>query len=335
MNKSIFLTIGIPTYNREISLRELIVQLSKFQPTASCEILIINNGPPFDYAELQELIQDNGYSFKFIQNSNNCGGQENVLRVYENASGEYVWFLGDDDRLFDKSLDRIITTLRSNPCDCLLFDAKAPDHPLIELRTGYVSFNELFSGVIPLRKFMFAPLNVVRTSSISQQLARTRLYLGCFTPQLLLILNGKVDKYFYLNEILIHCDDVPLERNQRLSILPVFKGIGNLPLAIEDKEKRLRVQKLLKSEWRRFNNPITVLGALAISKINGKAIDIRQYISAGNRNYPFLLAIFFPALLLIINITPKAILSGVIEFAANKIRKKSVNTEAYFSEDRV
>ena len=335
MNDRIFLTIGIPTYLREESLKQLLNQLANTQPICNCELLIINNGPVIDLGGLPQLLKNVGYAFRLIQNAYNCGGQENVLRIYENAGGDYIWFLGDDDRLYENTLNAIICYIKANPCDCFHFNAKAADHPDIQLRDGYYTFTEIFSGAIPLRKFMFAPLNVIRKESILQHLPRARLHLGCFTPQLSLMLLGELDKFYYLNRALIHCDNVPVNRNQRLSILPVFLGIGYLPHIVSRRDKRIMINRLLKAEWKKFTNPITVIGALAIAKITAKKINLFQYIKAGYRNYPILLALAFPFGLLFIKLTPANILSGLIKFSVNKLRKKAVDVNEYFSEDRL
>ena len=335
MTEEVFLTIGIPTYLREESLNELLVQVSQTSPTKLCEILIINNGPAIDLDKQIPMLEKSGYLIKKIQNKRNCGGQENVIRIYENASGEYVWFLGDDDRLYPDSILNVIDSLQKYPCDCLLFDADAPDHPEVRLPQDYHNLNTILGGAIPLRKLMFAPLAVIRLACILEALPQVRLNLGCFAPQLLLLVLGNVKRYFYLKRKIITCEDVNIGRDQRLSLLPVFLGIGNLVKIDVSRNFKRMLLRLLRDEWFYFLRPTRVISALMIAKMQGTPKSVTAFFLAGFRNYPLWLAILFALSVVIATITPRTISKFVLILFANKILKKNVQFDKYFSDNRI
>ncbi|WP_158236176.1 glycosyltransferase family 2 protein [Limnohabitans sp. JirII-31] len=334
MNKEIFLTIGIPTFLREKSLTELLMNISVCIPYENCEVLIINNGPHLDISICMENLIKSGYVVTIINNKKNCGGQENVIRIYENALGEYVWFLGDDDRLYPDSISNIIESLIANPCDCLLFDSDAGDHPELNLKQGYYNSNTIFCGSIPLRKLMFAPLAIIRSESITQALPYARLSLGCFAPQLLLILLSNINSFFYLKRKTIMCEMANISIGQRLSILPVFLGIGYLQNINIEKPTKKMLGKLIRNEWRYYLRPRGVIISLIVAKLQGSPESVLKFSQAGFRNYPVWLAMVFPIPLIMIAILPKVIIKFIYDFAA-KVLKKKTGYLSYYSSDRI
>lgn len=334
MDNNIFLTIGIPTFLREESLAELLLDISTITPKRLCEVLIINNGPKIDLGSHIANLNRSGYTVNIIQNRRNCGGQENVIRIYENAMGEYIWFLGDDDRLYPDSISDLIDCLISNPCDCLLFDADAADHPEVKLKQGYYDLSTIFDGSIPLRKLMFAPLAVIRSACLSKALPIVRLNLGCFAPQLLLIMFGEVEIFFYLKRKTIMCEMANIAVDQRLSILPVFLGIGYLPKINISKSSKRKLSKLLQSEWRYYLKPRGIVVSLIVAKLQGTQKSALDFSLAGFRNYPLWLAMLFPIILIIILIMPQSIISFLFNLAA-KALKKNTGYQNYYSSDRI
>ena len=327
MSNENFLTIGIPTYLREKSLKELLKQISKLIPVEKTEILIINNGNEIDISEEIKKVEEKNFKVRIIQNKKNCGGQENVLRIYENSTSKYTWFLGDDDRMYPNAINDVIEELINNPCDCLLFDSDAADHPVVNLNNGYYKSNVIFGGKIPLRKLMFAPLAIIRTECITQALPYARLSLGCFAPQLLLILLGNINEFYYLKRKIIMCEKAEINLNQKLSILPVFLGLGNLSNIKTTKVSKNNLKKLIKAEWRYYLRPRGIIVSIVVSKLQGKRNSIMDFIFAGFRNYPLWISIIFPLILLIISILPERIIKLIYNVMAKMLNKKYVGIE--------
>lgn len=335
MNDNIFLTIGIPTFLREKSLKVLLDQISMVKPSKACEILIINNGPIFELDTHITLLMNIGYSVKLIHNKRNCGGQENVLRIYENASGEYTWLLGDDDRLYDYAIENVISCLNENCCDCLLFNANALDHPSIKLDSGYYNLDFILGGTFPLRKLMFVPLVILRTESICKALHKARLHLGCFTPQLLLIILGDVEKFYYNNIKIITCEEINIKNGLRLSLLPIFIGIGYLPSIAPNKHIKRKLFNLLISEHSHYLHPGKVINSIIAANLQGKPASVCKIARAAFRNYPLWLAALFQIFLVGYVMLPLKWCYSAASFLAIKIYKKNINLNDHYSVDRV
>jgi glycosyltransferase involved in cell wall biosynthesis len=335
IKREIFLTIGIPTYSREESVVELLDLLGETKPDEACEVLVINNGADFDISPQIEKLSSLGYTVRYLLNSENCGGQENCLRIYENARGKYVWYIGDDDRFHIEAFYKVLELLRRNTPDCMLVNADTPGEVVPTFPTGPISERDVFASQFTLGRLICAPLSVIRREAVISALPRARLFLGCFAPQFLLILLGQVQNYFYLSGPTIHNKDVPVTRNQKLSILPIFLGIGNLPnIGLSDQKTRW-VRRLLKKEWRVLNSPSHVLGALAIEEINGQKPAYLPYVSAGFRNYPLLLALIFSLALLVLRLLPKRPLIPLITWYANTVKKRAIDITDFRSVDRI
>ena len=115
-----FLTIGIPTYNRESELLELIthldLELGKLPIDVDIEILVIDNNPTsfVNTKNLKQFIESG--RIIFFQNESNIGAVNNVLKIYEKANGRYLWIIGDDDLPTLSCVSKIYEFLKiSNP----------------------------------------------------------------------------------------------------------------------------------------------------------------------------------------------------------------------------
>ena len=93
------LSICIPTYNRAALLERMLVTLelalSKV-PEASYEVVFRDNAST-DHT--RDIITQFGkrHPVRYSRNDENIGVMRNILSVPLDASGEFVWMLGDDD----------------------------------------------------------------------------------------------------------------------------------------------------------------------------------------------------------------------------------------------
>lgn len=331
----VFLSIGIPTYRREESVLQLLNLLATVECTVQCEVLVINNGPYLDLSAQREALLRAGYIVNILQNRVNCGGQENALRVYEFALGRYVWYLGDDDRFYVPAFKKVVELLLMHEPDCLLLNADTPGETLPSYPSGVLNEDQVFGGHFALGRLICAPLNVLRRDSILQSLPRARLFLGCFAPQFLLVLLGNVRTFFYLNEPTLHQKDVPVVHSQKLSVLPIFLGIGGLMDVPSDPARAVSVRRLLKREWRTLISPLHVLGSITIDEINGRKHSYFPFFRAGLKCYPCLLSLGFAVSLLVLKVVPKKSLLPLLHWYANTVKKRGIDTENFRSWDRI
>lgn len=108
------LTIGIPTYNRINSLKNIIseiqLQLSSLDGTFEVEVLISDNASndgTFDF------LKNNNFpsSFKYHRQPKNVGFDRNVNSLFDNAIGRYLWILSDDDNIKNNAIQTICEEL--------------------------------------------------------------------------------------------------------------------------------------------------------------------------------------------------------------------------------
>lgn len=109
-----YLTLAIPTYNRSNYLEKMLSSLSYSEDNREhLEILVIDNCSTDSTSEVIDKFRTE-HSINYIKNDFNIGPDENFKKCITLAKSKYVWIFGDDDLLFDNSLDNILEIIRDN-----------------------------------------------------------------------------------------------------------------------------------------------------------------------------------------------------------------------------
>lgn len=124
------LTIAIPTYNRSKRLQKSLRDLLNKILTSGCiekiEVLVSDNASEDDTFHVinssKELYLKNNIKFRHRSNPINLGFGENVKRCYECAEGNYVWFLSDDDNLYEESIKFVLDKIQNEQPSALFFN---------------------------------------------------------------------------------------------------------------------------------------------------------------------------------------------------------------------
>lgn len=116
------LTIAIPTYNRADQLNESIRDLLKVLP-GECRILVSDNGSTDNTHEIC-LKYSRFENFNFIESEKNEGYDRNVLKLLENVTTDYIWFLSDDDRITGDLLSIVCKSCADKLYAGILIDAE-------------------------------------------------------------------------------------------------------------------------------------------------------------------------------------------------------------------
>jgi glycosyltransferase involved in cell wall biosynthesis len=112
---SVFVTLGIPTYNRLHYLRESVAS-ARAQNYPRLEIVISQNPHP------NPLIRDEIASYcrhvaasdsriRYQLLPRDCGPPANFNAIADVASGEYLMMIGDDDRVLPDAIERLVSEL--------------------------------------------------------------------------------------------------------------------------------------------------------------------------------------------------------------------------------
>lgn len=115
------LTVSIPTWNRALLVKDLLQQVCdeivQHNLQDEVDVVVSNNASTDNTDEVVNAFLSR-YSFiQYNRNTTNTGAKSNVLKSMELATGKYVLFMGDDDRMKPNVLPRIITLLKKYP-DC-------------------------------------------------------------------------------------------------------------------------------------------------------------------------------------------------------------------------
>lgn len=111
MESKIVLSICIPTYNRgeylKLSLSILLSQIKAYK--SAIEILISDNCSSDNTSSVvHEFIEKSDFLIKYNRNDRNIGADKNFKWCIDNANGEYVYVMGDDDIISPNFIDIIL-----------------------------------------------------------------------------------------------------------------------------------------------------------------------------------------------------------------------------------
>lgn len=109
-----FLSICIPTYDRPEYLRACLLSLASGisgDDLKKIEIVIADNS---DNDLTENMVSEFRREFppiRYIRNEVNIGGPNNLFKVLKEASGKYLWLMGDDDIVVSKKIKLILEKL--------------------------------------------------------------------------------------------------------------------------------------------------------------------------------------------------------------------------------
>ncbi|MDH5325755.1 MAG: glycosyltransferase family 2 protein [Gammaproteobacteria bacterium] len=123
-----FLTIAVPTFNREDKLGRLFQQflemdLSKEVGGLGIEILVANNASEDNtyhvVHDYKEALERKGFYFSYVEQKENIGLDANMLSCYTESKGEYVWYCSDDDVIIETLNDIVLDIQKYRPGVCI------------------------------------------------------------------------------------------------------------------------------------------------------------------------------------------------------------------------
>jgi glycosyltransferase involved in cell wall biosynthesis len=279
------LTVAIPTYNRNEILHS---NLNKLLPQlgSCCELLIIDNSSTIPIETTLGDIFDEFSNVKkrIIRNRSNVGGNENILRCIENATGDFVWILGDDDPPVPNAITNILAELANHP-DTFLLNMYTPcamhalrnSTVIVEGSTGYLGSADF------LGELMFISALVFRVDKALENMSYAHLWQASHAPQLIVALlmlrpNGKA---------VLSCKEVahngglttPLESQS--SAIPIALGFSSLLYPLWNEGESQLIMRHLQHVRSRWITPMGILNGLVSlaqqENIEAKYLALRYY----------------------------------------------------------
>lgn len=112
------LTIAIPTYNRAQYLERLLTVLAnQILSESQIELIVSDNASSDETPNVVDHFKLRGLPIYYLRNQSNLGPDRNILQCYEQASGKYVWILGDDDLVRPGGIAKVLSHLQAQEYD--------------------------------------------------------------------------------------------------------------------------------------------------------------------------------------------------------------------------
>lgn len=114
-NSRIFLSFAIPTYNRAISLKELLnnilIQIKGLEERI--EICVSDNNSSDNTREVvASFKQKYPHLINYSKNEKNLGADRNILKAIEMSQGDFVWLFSDDDSIISTGLKEVVSFIK-------------------------------------------------------------------------------------------------------------------------------------------------------------------------------------------------------------------------------
>lgn len=111
---NILFSICIPSYNRPQEVRQLLESID-YSKSENFEIVICEDKSPKRdeiRRQVQEFQSNSKYNVLYIENEVNLGYDKNLRALINNAKGNFIIFMGDDDTFIPNALDKFAPYLQ-------------------------------------------------------------------------------------------------------------------------------------------------------------------------------------------------------------------------------
>lgn len=121
------LSIGITTYKRPGKLKRLLEQIRNQKNIDFLEIeIVVSDNASEDETENVISQYKDYFPIIYFKNHINIGADRNIVSLIEKCSGEYLWFVPDDDVVFEESIFWVLQAIAKNPSvNCLVLNLNA------------------------------------------------------------------------------------------------------------------------------------------------------------------------------------------------------------------
>ena len=120
MNENIKLSIVIPTYNGSITIGEALDSIVS-QIEEGVEVVISDNASTDNTPEIVKQYQTRSGNIIYYRNSENIGGDQNFDMGVQKSRGDYVWFIGDDDKIATGGIRKVLNVILNHQDLALMF----------------------------------------------------------------------------------------------------------------------------------------------------------------------------------------------------------------------
>ena len=116
MNLQPLVSIIIPTYNREVLLKDAILSVLG-QTYKNFELIIVDDCSKYDIKKIADSFKDN--RIKYFRHEKNSGVSASCNTGIKKASGNYVFILNDDDLIVPSALEKFVDKFQESKIENL------------------------------------------------------------------------------------------------------------------------------------------------------------------------------------------------------------------------
>jgi glycosyltransferase involved in cell wall biosynthesis len=228
------ITIAIPTYNRNEILKSNLEFLLP-QLTSDEQLLIIDNHSDIPVEEtLKDLLaRYKNVNYSILRNRINVGGNQNIMRCFEYTDTDWLWLLGDDDKVLPNAIETIKKTIKKDPDLAYInFRNLSNYHESVRNRRESIFVrgqDELTEKMETLEHLNFMSVDVFRMTDVAKYLYLVSQFTYSCSAQtaMALLLLGNDKKACLSHEDIIDVAGAPIGENC-YSSLWVYLGISTL-----------------------------------------------------------------------------------------------------------
>lgn len=118
------LSICIPTFNRATYLKEclksIVSQLKNKDFQKVVEVVVSDNDSTDNTCDIVKNFNKKFKNIKYFKNKKNIGGDRNIIKAASYATGDYIWFFGDDDMHYPDSLREVTDIIKKKHPDAMI-----------------------------------------------------------------------------------------------------------------------------------------------------------------------------------------------------------------------
>lgn len=108
------ISICIPTYNGIPHIKDLLEELLK-SSERDFEVVISDDGSSDKTWDYCQKLASSDSRLKCYRNTKNLGMDANFARTVSLADGDYIWFCGQDDKIFHQGVTAVLNLLKEKP----------------------------------------------------------------------------------------------------------------------------------------------------------------------------------------------------------------------------
>ena len=337
------LTIAIPTYNRETFLREKLAIFIN-DTHEDIEFVVIDNNSNYDKSFLTSNDIASKKNIKYISNNLNIGGPANVLRCFENATGDWIWILGDDDALAPNAIEIVYQECqKAVNYSFINFGSTLLDLGGVKRRQNISTdgISEFIENIDNFSNLLFISAGIYKTKEIIKFLRCGYHNINTFAPHTAMLFEllqcGENRKVLFSNKHIIEWK--PAEESQQWEYEVVNIGLQKLTHQIQRLEDRSIFMNILIKEKTHTPFPKTLKRLILLfgaKNNNAEELFIINIIMLAllRKNWSFLaLSLYFTFYDSVLNKTAEKII-----FYYNKITNKKLilkkSTQSIFNESK-